>query len=202
MVTTPQTSETWWQEHVGYLLDQSGEVPDGGSDEGDETGAVPGDRPDLVGDVGAVAVALAQLLGRLHQLPTNDVPFGGDWETVSARVQAGGVDAAGLPEPYCRYDTERLTELWIESRPANDELVVCHGSPELSTMRFIEGRLVGIEPPDRLCLADRHLDLAIAQQSLSKHLGPESVFVFYDAYPVQPDLVRLDHYVLASLLGG
>lgn len=198
-----QTPENWWQDHLGYVLNKHEQAPtDDGPDEGDSSEAVPGDRPDLVGDVGAVAVALAELLGRLHQLPIDDVPFGGDWEAVNARVLAAGVDAAGLPEPYCRYDSERLTELWTQSRPASEELVVCHGSPELSTMRFTEGTLVGIDPPNRLCLADRHLDLAIAQQSLSRHLGPESVFVFYDAYPVQPDLVRLDHYVLASLLGG
>lgn len=196
-MSTSQTPESWWQEHLGQLLGRTHASPTS-----DVEGSVPGDRPDLVGDVGAVASALAQLLGRLHQLPTEGVPFGGDWETVQSRVLGADVDAAELPEPYRRYESDRLRQIWTEGRPETDDLVICHGSPALAAMRFNQGTLVDMETPSRLGLADRHLDLAIAQQSLSQHLGPESVFVFYDVYPVQPDLVRLDHYVLATLLGG
>lgn len=164
--------------------------------------AVPADRPDLVGDVGGLAVAIAEFLGRLHRLPTEGFPFDVGWDALAARVEAAGRDAAELPEPYNRYETAKLRELWSKSRPDVEDLVVCHGQPELAGMRFHAGNLVGIGTVDRLCVADRHLDLAIAQQSLQRALGPESVFVFYDAYPFEPDLVRLDHYVLASLLGG
>ena len=60
---------------------------------------------------------------------------------------------------------------------------------------------VNLAPAD-LPKEGSHFDLAIVQRSLHYDLGPAAVFGSYEGYGADPDLVRLDHFVLASLLIG
>jgi aminoglycoside phosphotransferase len=58
----------------------------------------------------------------------------------------------------------------------------------------------GFDRIDVMMAADRHFDLAVLHRSVHDLLGPEAVFRLYDAYGLEPDLIRLDHYILASHL--
>ncbi|MFT7597749.1 MAG: aminoglycoside phosphotransferase [Acidimicrobiales bacterium] len=184
-----EASRKWLNEQLGDV-DVVADLPEG---------VLGGDRPDRLGDLVSVVGLVAEILLRIHALPIDDAPFDRGWEALASRLD-NEVDGAELPEPYCRYDLATLQRLWRDGRPDTEDLVVCHGSPLLVNMGFGDGRLTTLARVDHPCVADRHLDLAIAHQSIQQHLGPEAVFAFYDAYGIPPDLVRLDHYVLASHL--
>ncbi len=166
----------------------------------------PADWLESLGDIQGLIELVARSLRRLHDLePGGEFPFATGWEAlrdeVVARRDAGEIDTSLLPPHYARYDAARLVELWIEGRPANPEdLVVCHGAATLSNFVVDAGQSAGMQGLDRLCLADRHLDLAVIHRSLHETLGGESPLIFFDAYGIDPGLVELDHYVLADYL--
>ncbi len=163
----------------------------------------PSHRIDAHGDMQGVPATFARALRALHELPVevDDVPFGVGWQAIDDQIEAGvsALDPAELPDPYSRYSAERLVEIWRHGRPASEDLVLCHGDPSLPNL-IIDPAVVGWVDVGRLCLADRHLDLAIAQYSIHRNFGPDAVFAFFEAYEIDPDLVRLDHYLLASFL--
>lgn len=164
----------------------------------------PAHRPDLHGDVGSLANAAGRTLASLHALPfpDHDLPTG--WaalrDDLERSVSAGDVDDATLPEPYNRYSPTDLLAMWTESPPLSDDLVLCHGDPSLPNFLVEQGQLTGLVDLGGMRIADRHLDLAIAHRSVQRNLGPEAVYVFYEAYGADPDMLRLDHYLLGSLL--
>ena len=155
---------------------------------------VPDDLPGLVGTA----------LRQLHDLETQGCPFVADWEVqhavIEAAVAADQVEVSGLPDPYNRYEPKRLLELLVEGRPDNADRVVCHGAPVLPNLWFDQGGLSATTGHHRLGLADPHFDLAIAHRSLQSWFGGEAVFGLYEGYGSDPDLVRLDHYVLMDVL--
>ena len=173
----------------------------------------PADRPDLHADPDDLVVAVADGLRRLHSLSSapaglddgsSDGPHG--WSYLAERcrnaVADSGFDAALLPPPYDRYDGSQLLAMMTEGRPATEELVLCHGQPTLDQFLVDGGSFTGFRQLDNMIVADRHLDLAIIHQSVHHELGPEAVFRFYEAYGADPDIVRLDHYILLCHLLG
>lgn len=164
----------------------------------------PAHRPDLHGDVGSLANAAGRTLASLHALPFPDHDLPKGWsalrEDLTRSVRAGAVEDAILPEPYNRYTASELLAMWTESPPLFDDLVLCHGDPSLPNFLVEQGRLTGLVDLGGMRIADRHLDLAIAHRSVQRNLGPEAVYVFYEAYGTDPDVLRLDHYLLGSLL--
>ncbi len=183
---------------------------------------VPADRPDLHGQVEGLIEGLGQALRALHDTPTSadelsdpatkdsdskgwsDLPQG--WQALADEIQRAidgdQVQTNDLPDPYRRYDARRLHEIWIEGRPETEDLVLSHGNPRLASFFFDGSHFVGTEGLEHFCLADRHLDLAIIHQEIHTHLGAEAIFGFYEAYGRDPDLLRLDHYLLGSFLRG
>ncbi len=155
------------------------------------------------GDMQGVPATLARALRTMHEyrVEPSEFPFEVGWTELAIDVTAGldQLDPAELPDPYRRYSTERLVQIWQQGRPATEDLVLCHGNPTLTNL-IIDPDVVGWVDVGRLRLADRHLDLAIAQYSIHRNFGPDAVFAFFDAYELDPDLVRLDHYLLANLL--
>ena len=114
------------------------------------------------------------------------------------------IDPASLPEPYDRYEADRLVEIWSdgalpESYESNS--VVLAGSLTIDRMFLTDGELTGLSGDFGL-VGDRHLDLAVVQHSIHRQLGAEAVFGLYEAYGSDPNIVVLDHYVLAGLLLG
>lgn len=109
-----------------------------------------------------------------------------------------------MAEPYDRYAAERLVEIWTEAElPATYEstTVVLAGALSIDRMLLANGELSGIEGACGL-IGDRHLDLAVLQHSVHRDLGAEAVFGFYESYGADPNIVALDHFVLAALLLG
>lgn len=165
----------------------------------------PADQLESLGDIQGLIELVARSLRQVHELDPSNFPFATGWDSLRIDIETrhydGEIDASRLPEPYSRYDGDRLVELWAKGRPTKPEdLVVCHGAPTLSNF-FVDGqRLVGLDGVDHLRVADRHLDLAIIHRSLHETLGGESPLIFFDAYGIDPGLVELDHYVLADFL--
>lgn len=161
---------------------------------------VPSHRPDLHGDVGSLAEVAGNALRELHALPidaaSDAVESGGDaLDAVAAANVAAGL--GGVDEPYQRYTGEQLLELWRQGRPKVEDLVICHGNAALPNMIAQQGVFAGWVDLGHVRVADRHLDLAFAHESIHRYLGPEAVYVFYDTYGQDPELLRLDHYLLA-----
>lgn len=164
---------------------------------------VPAHRPDLHGDVGSLAEVAGNALRELHALPLDDAPASLErgWEALAATATehvAGGLHE--VDEPYQRYSNDQLLELWRQGRPEAEDLVICHGDPALPNMMAKLGVFAGWVDLGGVRVADRHLDLAHAHASIHRNLGPEAVYVFYDAYGQDPELLRLDHYLLARQL--
>ncbi len=180
-------------------------------DAGSQQGLIAADQLDAHGNLDELVRAVGRSLASLHATDLSaiaDATMPSGWNALAEDIAAGGIaDTADLPDPYARYEGRRLRSIWAEGRPDNEDLVVCHGRPTLD--RFL------IEPRDRpdggvvvaavrgsggMRVIDRHFDLAVIHHSLHHRVGPESVFLFYEAYGGDPDLVRLDHYLLGAML--
>lgn len=161
------------------------------------------DRIDLHGDIHGIVGVIADALHRVHRsaVGRDDFPFAVGWEAYAAEVEqaASTLDPTTLPDPYRRYSASDLLGFFLDGRPAKEDLVLCHGKPVLENL-VVEGTNAGWVDLGRLRLADRHVDLAIVQQSLHRRFGPESVFAFYEAFGAEADMVRLDHYLLGALI--
>lgn len=170
------------------------------------------DRPERHADPDDLVCAVGAGLRSLHDLPVGELARhegaspGSGWDAVAERCRAavagGRVDRSRLPAPYDRYPPDRLLELFLDGRPAIDDDVLCHGRATMEAFLVDHGRFSGFARLDVALVADRHLDLATAHRSAQAVFGPEAVFRLYDAYGADPDLVRLDHYVLAGHLLG
>ncbi len=163
-------------------------------------------RPDLHGDLPRLAVIVGEGLAALHALDPAEAPLQSGWnlisQTINDRLEQGLIDSTKLGRPYDGYRADRLVKFWREGRPAQDELVVCCGNPVLSNLLLADSKMTGFVSADHAFIADRHLDLAIVQQSIHIELGSEAVFAFYSGYGRDANIVSLDHYVLASRLLG
>ncbi len=164
---------------------------------------VPAHRPDLHGDVGSLAEVAGAALRRLHAIPLDHAPstIERGWEALSRLAEATAAHGLGeLDEAYQRYEADELLSIWCAGRPPVEDLVICHGDPALPNLMAFRGDFTGFVDLSAVRIADRHLDLAHAHVSIHRNLGAEAVYVFYEAYGTDPDLLRLDHYLLAKQL--
>ncbi len=166
----------------------------------------PANRPDLHGDLPRLAVIMGEALAQLHSIDVEGAPLPTGWDairdSITERLARSAIDPADLGKPYDLYEAERLVELWQESKPSSQDLVVCCGRPTLDDVLIKKSALAGFVNADYAIVADRHLDLAVAQQSIHAELGSEAVFGFYEGYGLDASIVKLDHYILASRLLG
>lgn len=166
----------------------------------------PANRPDLHGDLPRLGAIMGQALAQLHGLESGGAPFpsGWDWicDCIAGRLSSGAIDPAALSKPYDLYSAEQLVQMWQATRPPSEDLVVCIGRATLADVLIKDSCLAGFENADYSMIADRHLDLAVAQQSIHAELGSEAVFGFYEGYGMDANIVKLDHYILASRLLG
>ena len=132
------------------------------------------ERPD-------VAVrAIAEGLRRLHEgLDPATCPF--DWSVGRRLAEA---HAAGHPIPD-----------ELAAPPPVDRLVVCHGDPcAPNTLIDDDGAFRAIVDLGRLGVADRWADLAVVSMSLEWNYGPGFESLFFGAYGIEPDPVRVAYY--------
>jgi aminoglycoside 3'-phosphotransferase-2 len=164
---------------------------------------VPAHRPDLHGDVGSLAEVAGAALRALHALPLDAAPANVErgWDALAAVAEATVARGVGeVDEAYVRFTPDDLLSIWCAGRPSAEELVICHGDPALPNLMAHQGSFTGWLDLGAMRIADRHLDLAHAHASIHRNLGPEAVYVFYEAYGRDADLIRLDHYLLAKQL--
>ena len=163
-----------------------------------------GDHPERQPRPDDLPAAIGSALRQVHQLPAEACPFDRGWSVLVAEIEAGV--AAGwlhpdrLPPPYDRYQPDQLVELVRTTRPVTEDVVVGHGRPVVANLFFDRGTLSGVTGLWRLGRADRHLDLAIVYRSLQLNYGPEAVFGFIEGYGLDPDLTRLDYYIMIDVL--
>lgn len=169
---------------------------------------LPADQPDRHGEPEALAGLVGEGLAALHRLPVSVLgPTGARGDELVDRCRRAVVDrlvdASALPPPYDRYEPARLLELLVAGRqPVDETPVVCHGWPGLDRCLVDGPRFAGFDGFESALVADRHLDLAVAHLAVASVLGAEAVFALYEGYGADPDLVRLDHHVLAAHLLG
>lgn len=162
---------------------------------------------------------LGEAVADLHALAVEQCPFRAASESTlrdlrqrsAFRSEANGADVfvSPMPEPYSRYTMAELIDL-AETQlslvePDPDDACVVHGDlrpKNLSVLPATGGRPAKIFMTefDRLGVGDRHWDLAVVHRHLPAVAGAEALFAFYDAYGREPNLVRLDAFVLVSLL--
>ncbi len=84
---------------------------------------------------------------------------------------------------------------WVTDVPEVDRRVVCHGDAcAPNTLIGDDGRCCGHVDLGDLGVADRWADLAVATLSLSWNYGGSWERELFDAYGVDPDPQRIDHY--------
>jgi kanamycin kinase len=175
------------------------------------TTAVPG-RP-ASGDwprdrrIGVVD-ALAEVTRTLHRLPVTDCPFDRSLAVTMRHARqaaaAGLIDLADLDEERQGWNAARLLSTLESTRPAVEEVVVCHGDLCLPNVLLDPDtlRITGLIDLGRLGIADRYADLALATRSLAAddlnpQFGPGYAQRFLDRYGESPvDTERLEFYRL------
>ena len=123
--------------------------------------------------------AIAFGLRVLHALPVESCPF--DWGVATRITEATG---GGRQVPAA-----------LATPPAIDRLVVCHGDAcAPNTLVRDDGSFAAHVDMGRLGVADRWADLAIATLSLGWNYRDSDEAVFWDAYGIEPDAVRIAYY--------
>jgi kanamycin kinase/aminoglycoside 3'-phosphotransferase-2 len=175
------------------------------------TTAVPG-RPASAAwpaeRLAGVVDALADITRTLHQLPVANCPFDRSLAVTMphARQAAveGLIDLADLDQERRGWDAGRLLSTLEATRPAVEEVVVCHGDLCLPNVLLDPEtlRITGLIDLGRLGIADRYADLALATRSLraddlNPQFRPEHADRFLARYGESPvDAQRLEFYRL------
>ncbi len=159
-------------------------------------------RPDLHPVPDELPATMGRALRLLHDLSIDDVPFSRRWsdrvDHLERGISEGRLVSDQLVAPYDRYDGGQLLELIRRGRPSTEDLVVAHGHPVVANFHLDGRSLASFTGVHQLGLADRHQDLAIVHRNLLDCFGGEAVMGFYEGYGLEPDLLRLDHYLLVD----
>jgi len=145
----------------------------------------------------------AEALARLHQVPIDDCPFdaglNAKLEEAGHRVEQGWVNELDFEPAYLGMKAVDLFKQFASrSRPAED-LVVAHGDYCLPNLLIDSGSLSGLIDTGRLGVADRYLDLALAERSIMHNFGGDWLPPFYEAYGMpfaQRDEEKSEYYIL------
>jgi streptomycin 3"-kinase len=178
-------------------------------------GALACDVPSAA--VPTVLESLANVLGRLHNIPTERCPFDRrlsvTMPVVMDVVRRGAVDVNNL-DPTCRATapSDLLAGLRAQldraTRLESTELVVCHGDACLPNFLIDPEILscVGVIDLGRLGVADRYLDLSLVTASIgwagmNPQFSAADADTLLQAYGLNnPDRDRLRFYQLLDAL--
>lgn len=145
----------------------------------------------------------AQALRFVHEIPIENCPFSSRLElrlrSIERRMTIDEYDTATFTPPYNRYTIERLYEILIESKPAEDDDVFTHGSFGLDVALLDQTGVSGVIDWGQAGIADRYVDLASAVRSIARTLGPEQIPQFFHWYGLErADPRKLDFYALLA----
>jgi kanamycin kinase len=96
---------------------------------------------------------------------------------------------------------QALAEL-RRSRPASEDVVVCHGDYCFPNVFIADGRITGYLDVGELGLADRWWDIAIGAWSTTWNVDPKWEPLFYEGYGIEPDPGRIAYYRLLYEVAG
>ncbi|MEV0610624.1 APH(3') family aminoglycoside O-phosphotransferase [Polymorphospora rubra] len=146
--------------------------------------------------------SLADLLRTLHGLPVDGCPFDTSLATTvpaaDAAVAAGTVDLSDLDDVRHGWSGDRLRTELHRTRPATEDLVVCHNDLSLANVLVAgDGTVTGVVDVGRLGVADRYSDLAIVTRDLAGDWHPDHAARFLTRYGLSHvDRARIDFYRL------
>ncbi len=156
-----------------------------------------------------IATTLGQTLRAFHDIAHTNlavlldtITWEDTFEQISSRLNHPAFSPTRLVEPYSRYQAEELLTNFTHAKPQtiDDDLVVSFGY-QLADLAYVEGdRVAALKDIDQCVIADRYYDLAINHINLHALIGPEALYSFYDGYGTTPNIVKLDHYIMAATL--
>jgi aminoglycoside phosphotransferase len=157
----------------------------------------------LHGEPRRMVEAYARALRQMHALPiTAHMDFDRRLAVTVAeaeqRLQAGRVDLEELDDEREGLSLDALAAQLHEQRPQDEDLVTAHGDYCLPNVLFDPATcaLGGFVDLGRFGVADRHLDLALAERSLRHNDLGDWTGVFFDAYGIAPDWGKIAFYQL------
>lgn len=149
-----------------------------------------------------VVDALARLTQDLHALPVEDCPFDRRLGSVIPEALAADVDMADLDEERRGWDRDRLVSELLGQRPAEEDVVVCHGDLCLANVILdpVTYRVTGVIDTGRLGVADRWMDLAVTTRSLASprnaQYGQWAADQYLTSYGIEPNPEKINYYRL------
>jgi kanamycin kinase len=154
-------------------------------------------RSDLPGLVQRLGAALREF----HSMPVLECPFSFriDEAIVHARerLHRGEINAArDFHAEHANFSPAEAVQKLIATRPAQEDLVVCHGDYCLPNILFRGSALAGFVDLGEMGTADRWWDLAVATWSLTWNFGPRYEAMFLESYGVDLDEQRSHFYRL------
>jgi kanamycin kinase len=167
------------------------------------TEALPGpDATDSVwhDDLPGLVHAMGQGLRRFHEAVGEEwCPFRFDLDRaldhVERRVEAGAI-AGDFHDIHAHLSAETGLALLHETRPDDEDLVVCHGDYCAPNVLLEDGRVTGYVDLGELGVADRWWDVAVGAWSAGWNFGVEHEARFYEGYGIEPDPGRIRFYRL------
>ncbi|HEY8745213.1 MAG TPA: APH(3') family aminoglycoside O-phosphotransferase [Chloroflexota bacterium] len=155
----------------------------------------------LRADPARLVPLLGEGLRRLHSVPIGDCPFDsrldGALRLAQHRVATGLVDAGqDLHSDHGLHTAEAALARLMDMRPAEEDLVVCHGDFCLPNILLSDGHVSGYVDLGRLGVADRWWDLAVATWSVTWNLGPGWEDLFLEGYGIGWDHQKAAFYRL------
>lgn len=167
------------------------------------TAEVPGrSAAELWPDTDRIVDALADLTRALHALPVADCPFDRTLAVTIPEALAASPDLDDLDAERAGWTRDQLVAELLATRPADEELVVCHGDLCVPNVLFDPetGDVTGVIDAGRLGVADRWLDLGIATRSLTDERNPQygeaSAKRFLNRYGVEENPAKTTFYRL------
>jgi len=158
---------------------------DGGEVEFLVTEALPGTNavaPENAVEANRAIVEIAEGLRKLHSLPVDDCPW--TW-SIEDRLGLIADEAVGTGNAATA----------LGPTPEIDRLVVCHGDPcAPNTLLGEDRRFLANVDMQRLGVADRWADLAVATMSFGWNYANYDESLFWETYGVEPDVERIRYY--------
>jgi len=155
----------------------------------------------LQSDPDRLVCILARGLSRFHAAPVAACPFDFGIRTAlnvaRDRLERGVIDPVeGFHSEHSSLTAAEAVAALERSRPANEDLVVCHGDYCPPNVLIAGNRVTGYVDLGELGVADRWWDLAVATWSVTWNLGPGYEDLFLSEYGAELDRGRLAFYRL------
>jgi kanamycin kinase len=156
--------------------------------------------PELRARPGLTVPALARGLRRFHETPVHACPFrftfDGALATVRRRVAEGRATHDDLHPEFSHLSIEDAVSLLVELKPADEDLVVCHGDYCFPNVLVEGDEVTAYLDLGELAVADRWWDLAVASWSTTWNVGTGYQQLFLDSYGIDPDPRRITFFRL------